>query len=318
MGLTTAWLERHVIGAGGAAFDFSFVQRAQLAGHVVWFYLAKLIWPCALAFNYPRWSPDATKLIAWLPLTGGLLLTWALWRLRDRARAPLAAWLFFVGTLFPVLGFFNVYPFQYSFVADHFQYLAGIGPFVLLAASLTRLSVRGFLRVALPMPLAFLAVAQTAMFHDTETLFRATFARNPASWMACNNLGEMLMKRDASRPEAIHWLERSLALRPDYAEAHNNLGLALTQAGRPGEAMPHLAAAARLKPGMAEPHNNLGIALARSGRPEEALREFRHAAALAPDVPNIQENWVKALLLLGRRAEADEHFARAKQLRGGP
>jgi tetratricopeptide (TPR) repeat protein len=316
-GTLTAWIERHVIGAGGAAFDLTIVQRLLLAGHALSFYACKLVWPENLTFNYPRWELRPDEFAAWLPLAAVLILTLALWRWRHRTRAPLTAWLFFAGTLFPVLGFLNVYPFQYSYVADHFLYVASLGPMALSAAAVAmataaRAPAGG---IALLAAYGFLTCDQTTMYRDAESLYRATLARNSASWMACNNLGELLMKQAATRDEAIAQFERALALRPDYAEAHNNLGLALSQAGRTADAITHLARAVELKPAMTEAHNNLGIAFVRAGRTNDAVGEFRHAAALAPNLPNIQENWGKALLLLGRQREADEHFAVAARLR---
>ncbi len=135
-GLFTAWIERNLIGAQGAPFDLTFVQRCLLAGRVVCFYLGTLIWPSNLIFIYPRWPIDPAKLRAWLFPLAAITTTVVLFMLRHRWRAPLAGWLFFVGTLFPVLGFFNVYPFVFSYVADHFQYLSCLGMIVLSAAAL--------------------------------------------------------------------------------------------------------------------------------------------------------------------------------------
>jgi Flp pilus assembly protein TadD len=316
-GLFTAWMERHVIGAGGAAFDLTVAQRLLLAGRALCFYGGKLLWPQPLAFNYPRWALHPDRFVEWLPVAAVLVLTGALWRWRHRSRAPLTAWLFFAGTLFPVLGFFNVYPFQYSYVADHFQYVACLGPLALFGAVVgTATSARApVCALGLSVALGSLAGQQVALYRDAESLYRGTLARNPESWLTCNNLGELLLKQPATRPEAIVYLERALRLHPDYPEAHNNLGLALAQGGRTDEAIAHLSRAVQLKPTMAEAYNNLGISLARAGRAAEAVGEFRHAAALAPARPNIEENWAKALLLLGRKREADEHFAVAARLR---
>ena len=135
-GCLTAWAERK-LGAEGRLFDFGLLERFLIAGRVVWFYLAKLLWPVDLIFIYPRWQ--VSERVSWqylFPLAAAGLL-WMLWRLRQRARAPLAAALFFGGTLFPVLGFFNVYPFRFSWVADHFQYLAGVGVIVPAATLIT-------------------------------------------------------------------------------------------------------------------------------------------------------------------------------------
>ncbi len=341
-GLFTAWAERKLIGAEGAAFDLTLLQRVLLAGRVVWFYLGKLLWPANLSFVYPRWSIDPARILQWIPVIGGVALTVLLWRpihgtlvrhvaqqapephrkLADRKnfRAPLAVWLLFVGTLFPVLGFLNVYPFIYSFVADHFQYLASLSVLAFAAAGLTRLTnvcrLPGkILSTLLVAALGVLTWMQSGIYHDNTTLFRATIARNPECWMALNNLGKELLARKSTQPEAVALFERALELHPVYAEAQTNLGLALTQVGRPGEAIPHLKEALRLEPRWFQTYNNLGIALASRGRPEEALTAFETAAEINPSSPNIQENWGKALLLLGRRADAAEHFAQAARLK---
>jgi protein O-mannosyl-transferase len=295
-----------------------FVERCLLAGRVVWFQLSKLIWPANLTFIYPRWSIVGDSLTAWLPLAAVLVGLGLLWRIRHRSRAPLAVALLFVGTLFPVLGFFNVYPFQYSYVADHFQYLASIPVIVGATAAAaatglrwsgTGIVLRGAAAAALLVALGLTTWRQAHDYHDNATLFRATIARNPDCWMAYNNLGKELMTSKAQLAEAVPLLERAIALKPNYPEAHNNLGLALAQSGRPLEGIPHLEMSLRLKPNSFQAQNNLGIALANSGRAAEALLAFQRAAELNPSLPNIQENWAKALLLLGRKAEADERIA---------
>ena len=108
-GLGTAWFESVQIGAAGDAFALGPVERGLLAGRVVWFYLGKLLWPAELIFFYPRWTIDATVWWQWLfPLAAlALVAGLAVWSRRDRT--PLAAVLLFGGTLFPVLGFVNVY-----------------------------------------------------------------------------------------------------------------------------------------------------------------------------------------------------------------
>jgi hypothetical protein len=135
-GLFTAWVERNVIMANGAAFDFSWVQRGLLAGRVVWFYVLKLLWPTSLIFTYPRWTVDVHAFGQYLYLLGLFCLWGGLFWLRRFSRGPLTALLIFGGSLLPVLGFFNVYPFIFSYVADHFQYLASVSMIVLVAVGL--------------------------------------------------------------------------------------------------------------------------------------------------------------------------------------
>mgnify|MGYP001549531354 FL=1 len=322
-GVLTAWIERKLIGAEGAAFALAPIQRLELAGRALAFYLGKLLWPSGLIFIYPRWSLDPASVGQWIPSLGTVGVAAWLWHRRASSRAGLAAFLFFTGSLFPALGFFNLFPFTYSFVADHFQYLASLGVIALAGAALARLAgghrfAGGMLVASLLLILGTLTWRQSRTYHDASTLFRTTIARNPACWMACNNLGKEFLANPAQISAAIPLFERALQLRPDYAEAESNLGLALTQTGRPREAIPHLEKSLRLKPGLYQTHNNLGIALASAGRAQEALAAFAEAARLNPYLPNIQENWGKALLLLDRQPEAAEHFAAAARLRARP
>ena len=112
------------------------LERCLIAGRALWFYLGKLVWPEPLIFIYPRWSIDAGAPWQYLYPLAALAVVAGLWLLRHRlGRGPLASWLFFGGTLLPALGFFDVYPMRYSFVADHFQYLASLGPIALAAGA---------------------------------------------------------------------------------------------------------------------------------------------------------------------------------------
>jgi Flp pilus assembly protein TadD len=320
-GLFTAAVERHlIIGADAAAIDLSWLQRLLLAGRVLWFYLGNLIWPADLTFIYPRWTIDPSAGWQWLPGVGAIALTAGLWQLRRFSRAPLAAWLLFAGSLFPVLGYFDVYPFRYSFVADHFQYLPNLGLIALLAAALTmgvsRFSpvMRGVPKIGLLGILAMLAAGQSPMYRDSETLYRTTLRRNPECWMAHNNLGLILSARGQRREALLH-LRQAVALKPDYFDGHNNLGLALAQSGQPKAGLPHLRRAVRLNPTAAEARNNLGIALAACGRPYEAAAAFRGALHFMSDSPSVYDNLAKALRLAGRPREAAAAAEQAERLR---
>jgi protein O-mannosyl-transferase len=263
-GLLTAWVERKLIGAEGAAFELTLAQRFLLAGRVPWFYLAKLIWPSHLIFIYPRWDVDPSVWWQWLFPMATLIVSVGLWLARKKSRAPLAGWLFFVGTLFPVLGFLNVYPFIFSFVADHFQYLASLGLIVPLVAGLT-LSIErlpqttrklGYVSCcAMLVALAVLTSQQSRMYSDLLVLYQITLQRNPVCWMAYNNLGHEL-DRQGHRQQAIQQYQQALQIKPDYAEAHNNLGVVLQGEGRLQEAADNFQHAIRIKPNYSEAFNN--------------------------------------------------------------
>ena len=135
-GLFTAWVERRFVFAEGPDFALTLVERFLLAGRALWFYLGKLVWPADLMFFYPRWHVDAAQWWQYLFPLAALAALIGLCLLAPKHRGPLAGALIFAGTLFPALGFFNVYPFIYSYVADHFQYAASLGIIVPVAAGL--------------------------------------------------------------------------------------------------------------------------------------------------------------------------------------
>lgn len=315
-GLGTAWFEAHAIGAKGDDFALGPVERGLLAGRVVWFYLGKLVWPAGLTFFYPRWTIDAGVWWQWLfPLAALGALAAATWWSR-RNRGPLAAALLFGGTLFPVLGFVNVYPFVFSYVADHFQYLACLGMIAFLTAAVTR----GFTRLPLPrwsapaaatgllLVLGSLAWRQAGTYRDVFTLYEATLARNPSSWVAHLNLGTAL--DDAGRPDAaLPHLQRALELKPDFPETLNSLANVLNQLGRAAEAQPLLERALRLQPRFAEAHNTLGVTLMTLGRTDEGVASFRRALEITPEAVRIHVNLAWALAQAGRTDDALAEFA---------
>lgn len=314
-GLFTAHFERVLIGAQGADFALSAADRLVLAGRVFWFYLGKLAWPAELVFVYPRWHVNAAVWWQWLfPLAGLALLGGLMWWSR-RSRAPLAVALLFAGSLFPVLGFLNVYPFVFSYVADHFQYLASLAVFALAGAALSRLPkpAAPIAPLLLAGLLGILTWQQAAQYRDNVTLYETTLRRNPDAWLAHHNLATL--HSDGGRyAEALPHVERTLALRPDYPEALAMQGNVLTQLGRPGEALPPLERAVRLQPRYAEAHNNLGTALMALGRPDEGRARFEQAVQLQPDYVAARLNLGLALASAGRIAEATPHFQKAVEL----
>ena len=320
-GLGTAWFESAQIGASGDGFTLGAVERGLLAGRVVWFYLGKLLWPVGLTFFYPRWAIDATNAWQWLfPVAALLLLAGLIWW-RQRNRAPLAVALLFGGTLFPVLGFVNVYPFIFSYVADHFQYLASVGLIAFLAAAATR----GLARLSWPswsgpaaasvvlVILGGLTWRQSGMYRDVFTLYETTLARNPASWVAHLNLGTALDEAGRTE-ESLPHLQRALELKPGFPETLNSLGNLLNRLGRSREALPLLEQAVRIQPRFAVAHNTLGVSLMALERADDGIAEFRRALAINPALANARVNCGWALGNQGRIAEAVEQFEQARRL----
>jgi tetratricopeptide (TPR) repeat protein len=246
-----------------------------------------------------------------------------LWLARNRlGRGPLVAVLFFCGTLFPALGFVDVYPFRYSFVADHFQYLASIG---LLALGLSVIAgrtaawsraYRGAAHVAAAMLLVLLGIAtwdQSRDYRDVESLWVATLRKNPQSWMAHNNLGKLVAGQDRL-DEAIEHFRAAIRLRPDNDKAYHNLGVALSRQGRNGEALEAYSEAVRINPQNSGAQVNFGNVLAGMGRYEEAAAHYAAALRILPDSAEVHNNLANALAGQGRYDAAIEHYEAALRI----
>lgn len=322
-GLFTAWVERHFIGAEGADFNLTLAQRFLIAGQAFWFYLGKLVWPSNLTFIYPRWDLSAAAGWQYLFPAAACLFVTGLWILRTRRRGPLAAVLLFAGTLFPVLGFLNIYPFRYSFVADHYVYLASLGLIAALATGLTGFVNRWLaltpivprlLAAGLLAGLATITFHQSYIYRDTDTIWRDTLAKNPNCFVAHSNLG-LHLHQQGRLAEAISHLQRARKLQPAFAEIHNNLGNALRDQGQLDQARALYEQALQIRPNLAQAHYNLGALLLLQQQPAEAIAHFQKAVDLRPEYVDARINLAGLLLDQNRPADALPHARHALALR---
>jgi tetratricopeptide (TPR) repeat protein len=347
MSYQTATMEREVVGAWGPEWNYTGADRILIAGRAVWFYAWKLIWPAKLTFIYPRWPIEPEQLWQWLfPLAAvGVVGVTALMAARGRVgRGPLAALLFFGGTLVPALGFVNVLPMRYSFVADHFQYLASIGLIALIVAAGARWLGRAGAPVAagVMIVLAVLTVRRQAAFRDLRALWADTIEKNPNSWMVRNNYAKLLLLEN-DLPAAETQLRAAIKLDENNADVLTNLGVlkeaegkpdeaiemytAATQAGhddalahyhlgrllatRPGQldaALFHLNRVIEAKPQLAPAHEELARILSQLGRPKQAIAQLEQAVRADPDLLSAQNNLAMALLSEGRVDEAERRL----------
>ncbi len=289
-GIFTAWVEHTLIGAQGSAFTIPAWERILIAGKAIWFYLGKLFWPANLIFIYPRWETSQAAAWQYLFPVAAFALVVALWALRRRWRGPLAGLLFFVGTLFPVLGFFNVYPFIYSFVADHFQYLASLGIITLIASGIAMLLKRVHLWrrpasyaicVLLLLTLASLTWRQSRMYADIETIWNMTIARNPACWMAYDNRGN-IYARLGNYKQAIEDYNRAIEINPAVAEIYNDRGYTNFIIGNYKRAIEDYNRAIEIKPAAAF-YDNRGAAYNILGNYKQAIEDYSEAIHLKAD-----------------------------------
>lgn len=327
LGLKTAWLEKVHVGAMGSDWDLSFLQRLLIAGRAVAFYAGKLLWPENLSFIYTRWTVSPAILWQWLfPL--GVLAAFALfWRMQSRwGRGPITALFLFVGTLFPALGFFNIYPMRYSFVADHFQYLASISLLTLatvaVAGAMQRLGpkVERFgpvLAAWVLLGLSVLTFSQSKIYFNEETLWSDTIRKNPTGWIAWNNLGTYYL-REGRVEDALPLFTQVTKFFPDLSEGHINVGSALLLLGQTEPATVSLQRALELEPNSFLAHWGMARTMRAEGELEQAVRHYHQIFSATP-APNdgsrveAQRELAVVYLRLGQDAHAVRQLRDAVQ-----
>ena len=301
-------------------FDFSLIERTLIAARALWFYAGKLLWPTNLAVIYPRWDIHVAEPLAWGYLVGAVVLAVVLWRFGPQlGRGPLAGALFFVITLSPTLGFVDYNYMEYAFVADRYQYLAGIGVLAVVigaaAYGIRRLAgswqkgALGGAAVVLIL-LGLLTWRQASIYRDDETFNRHIIALNPQAWNAHLNLGKALYNQERYE-EALEAARVAVKQDPDSFKAHSNLGAVLSELGHVEEAETHLRRAIAFDLQVRDAYLNLGDALYKQGRYEEALEVARVAVEQDPDSFKAHINLGAVLSELGRFEEAETHLRRA-------
>jgi tetratricopeptide (TPR) repeat protein len=309
----------HMISMGGTEWHFTFPERFLIAGRALWFYLGKLVWPYPLIFIYSRWTIDSLSVWQWFFPLSFILLGVFLWKARPRlGRGPLFALAIFTITLLPALGFKSFFPMRFSFVADHFQYLASI-PFFACAVAVAGVLLEKHARIRAGAGITALLVCglltwnQCLIYKDLETLWRDILSKDPKSWMAHNNLGAVLT--DTGRyPEAIFHEEESIRLYSNNPEAYNNLGTLASKQNHPEKSGNYYRRALQLRPADGDVHNNLGVTLFESGKTDEAIEEYLKAIQLAPNSENAYCNLGNALLVKGKIDEAVRQYHKALEL----
>jgi Flp pilus assembly protein TadD len=301
----------------------SWPERLVTAGDAVWFYLGKLVWPYPLITIYPRWQIDAGQWLSYLPLLAVISALFILWFKRESwARPWFFVFAYFLVALFPVLGLVGLYFQRYSFVADHFQYLASMGPLALAAAGMVRLAdfalparpwLRSSLCAGLLLILGVLSWQRTWVYESQETLWTDTLARNPDSWAAHDLLGNALFKR-GHVDEAIAQIQKAMEIYPNYPDGHYNLGVALAQNGQVDEAIAEYKKALEVNPNDVKTRYNLGNILLQKGQVDEATAQFQKALEINPNFAQVHNSFGGALLLKGQVDEAIAQFQEALEI----
>jgi tetratricopeptide (TPR) repeat protein len=315
LGWFTVHLEATHVGAAGTSWQLDGAERVLVAGRAVWFYLGSLVWPFGLCFNYPRWTLDAASPADWAFPIAAVAAMGAAWLLRHRlGRGPLAALLLYGGTLVPALGFFDVFPFRYSFVADHFQYHASAAMLAAIAGTAAALASpriggnRGgrWSPAGVVALLAVLTFRQCGVYRDLETLWTHTLACNPDSMLALTNLGGLELDR-GNLAAAKELFERSLALDAGNYEAVANLGVVAHKSGDRPLARQRYEQALAMRPDFKETMTNLAVLHFEDDRPEQAWPLVERAVAIDPDFHAARVMACRTLTALRRWQDALAH-----------
>jgi tetratricopeptide (TPR) repeat protein len=293
----TIWEQKYANHALGVEWSQSWPQRLLIAGKDIWFYLWKLAWPHPLTFIYPVWNTEVHA-AAFLPLVAAIALLIVLWLVRNGPlRGAFFAYAYFLISLFPVLSLFNVYFFRYSFVGDHFQYLASIGPLSLAGAAIASAARAAHLEKTLIYPVACAAVLivlgmlsylQCGVYYNLETLWRCTLADNPNAWIAHFNLADILVKQ-GRLDEAAAEYRLDLQLLPTSEEGIGNLANVLLMQGHTAEAIDEYQKLLAIDPDSFEGHGNLSTALLSEGQIDRAIDHAQQAVALSRQIDDSGE-----------------------------
>lgn len=320
MSLAELWFMHNNMNAGRTVRDVTFLQRLIGSGWVVWFYVYKAVLPINLSFFYPQWEIDASNWLSYLPglaLVGLLLICWGF--RHTWGRPGLFALVYFVVTLGPVLGLADVAFFEFSVVADRYQYVSLIAVVSLVVSAGVAVGehfsggARQCLRAAavgLILILGMLTFYRCTLFREPERLWRDTLAKNPACWVCHNELGIGLRNPVL----AAYHFEKAIEIESDEPTGHLNLGSQLILLGDDDRAVEHFRIALDIDPKMWLAHHHWGEVLYRRGQHEEAARHFESAVLIVPKLGMTHWFLGMSLAKLGRFEKAIDHLDRAAEI----
>jgi tetratricopeptide (TPR) repeat protein len=297
---------------GGAVLSTDNIPLALRIGNAIVsyvVYLGEFFWPAKLAVFYPYPS----ELPLWQPIAATLLLA-GITALALRRRYLTVGWLWYLGTLVPVIGIVQV---GVQSHADRYTYIPAIGIAIMLAWGAEEL-VQRHLAAALGL-VACLAMAVTTWlsiqhWRNSTALFEHALAVTSGNYVAHNNLG-VALRRSGRIAEAIPQFQQAIEIKTRFPEAQNNLGEALLVEGRLDEAAPHIGEALRLQPSLAEAHINWGTVLLKRSQPAEAATAYRVALQLQPVSSSAQYGLGVALTEQNQFVEALPHLQEAVRIK---
>ena len=304
----------------GYKYDLSFMERSLIAGRAVWFYIAKLFRPAGLMPVYPKWSIETGNPVQYIYPLGVLVFLFVLYALRNRiGKGAVACFAYFIIMLAPVLGFVDFGFMGYSWVADHFQYLASAGIVVLVCAGASKLAerrgfaVRAGLLGLFTLILLIFGIStwrHSRHFQNLEILFRYNLDKNSQAAVGHANVGAVLYQK-GDVGAAISRFQRAIEIQPHLVDAHLNLGIVYMKQGKYEKALEKLEAAVELSPNHEKSRYNLARVLYEMNDLEKAARHFREVVRINPGNAAAHNLLGVAYARMGNEIEAEKHFKEA-------
>lgn len=277
-------------------------------------YIGKMLYPADLSYFYPY----SFTIPLWQTAAAGLfILLMFLLIIRLGKQYPYfpVGWLWYMGTLVPVIGLVQV---GSQSMADRYTYIPLIGIFILIVWGMAELfSERAYGKIFLRTitSAVLLALITTTYFQikywrNSITLFEHALHVTDDNAIARNNIGAVLSKQ-GKFTQAVRHFSEALRLNPYYAQAHNNLGSTLSKQGKTAESLEHFSEALRINPDYKDAHKNMGVVLSKQGRIKEAIQHYLEALRISPDDAEILNNMGVTLEKLGKPDEAAQYYYRS-------
>jgi tetratricopeptide (TPR) repeat protein len=283
-------------------------------------YIGQMIFPLKLAVFYPY-----TVNIQWWRVAGAFCLlisiSFLAWKAAFKHPYILFGWLWYLGTLFPVIGIVQV---GAQAMADRYTYIPLIGLFVFIIwgvfdfAKNWRYGTAVFSAGAIVIlsVVTTLTWIQISYWKNSVALFGHAMEVTADNYLAHNNLGNALLIQGKTDAAMFHYME-ALRIYPNYADAHYNKARMLTDQNKIDEAIRHYHAALKLNPQLKETHYNLGLIMAQKDKNSEAVQHFSHALLIDNDYAEAHNNLGVIRMQQNRVKEAILHFQTAVRLKPG-
>lgn len=308
--------------AGGAVWDIdTFPLNIRISNALVsWIgYVIKMFYPADLVILYPH---PGNTLALWQPVVSlGVLIAISVIVivLSRKNLFLLIGWLWYLGTLLPVIGLVQV---GSQAMADRYTYLPLIGLFIMVAWGADRLSAKwSCLKIVWPIASGVILISllictriQVSRWRDSETLFKHTLAVTKNNPIIHNNIGMAFLKQK-KLPDAVKHFQQAIRINPKFAEGHYNMARVMQYEDKLDEAVNYYKQTLKIKPDYASAHNNLGTVLQLQGKLNEAIEQYQQVVMIKPNYAEAYYNLAMALQLQGKLDDAVKYYQKTIQLK---